>query len=176
MESIKDKSVVITGASSGIGAEIARDLGRHGVNVTLGARRVERLNELAEEVRAAGGQAEVCATDVTRREQVEGLVAAAEQAFGRVDVLVNNAGLMPLSLMEKIHVDEWERMVDVNVKGVLYGVAAALLAIYFTAVVVKSMRVQLPKYDYKVFKHSIVYLSLLFLVMFVDVALLGVQG
>ncbi len=126
MEALKGKSVVITGASSGIGAEIARDLGRHGVHLTLGARRVERMKDLAEEIRESGGKAEVCATDVTSREQVEGLVAAAEKAFGRVDVLVNNAGLMPLSLMEKLHIDEWERMIDVNIKGVLYGVAAVL--------------------------------------------------
>ena len=126
MPQLKGLSVVITGASSGIGAAIARDLGTRGAAVTLGARREDRLKALAEEIRAGGGQARYRPTDVTRREDLHALVEEALSGFGRVDVLVNNAGLMPLSMVENVHVDEWERMVDVNIKGVLYAVAAAV--------------------------------------------------
>lgn len=123
---VAGKVVVITGASSGIGEATARMLARHGARLVLGARRVERLAALVADIRAGGGTAEYQAVDVTRREQVESLVNLARITYGRVDVLVNNAGLMPLSPMEQLKVDEWDRMIDVNIKGVLYGIAAAL--------------------------------------------------
>jgi NADP-dependent 3-hydroxy acid dehydrogenase YdfG len=123
---IEGKVVVITGASSGLGETTARHLAAAGASLVLGARREERLETLANEIRAAGGKAEVVATDVTRREQVEGLVNTAVARFGRVDVLVNNAGLMAIAPLTQLKVDEWERMIDINIKGVLYGIAAAL--------------------------------------------------
>ncbi len=121
-----DKVVLITGASSGIGAGIARELGAAGVKLMLGARRADRLGALAAEIRASGGDARVRRLDVTDRADVAAFADAARQAFGRVDVIVNNAGVMPLSAMAALKVDEWERMVDVNIKGVLYGIAAVL--------------------------------------------------
>ncbi|TIX80042.1 MAG: SDR family oxidoreductase, partial [Mesorhizobium sp.] len=115
-----NKVVLITGASSGIGAAIGRSLGAAGAKVMLGARRTDRLDTLAGEIRAKGGEA------MTRRLDVTDRAEAARQAWGRVDVIVNNAGVMPLSLMASIKVGEWDRMVDVNIKGVLYGIAAVL--------------------------------------------------
>jgi NADP-dependent 3-hydroxy acid dehydrogenase YdfG len=126
MEAIKGKVVVITGASSGLGEATARMLSAHGATVVLGARRLDRLQKLANELTASGGQALAVATDVTQRDQVQRLVDTAVQKFGRIDVMLNNAGLMPHSPIERLKVDEWERMVDVNIKGVLYGIAAAL--------------------------------------------------
>ena len=126
MSEIAEKVVVITGASSGIGEATARLLGQRGARLMVGARRTERLEKLVEEIRAAGGTAEYQAVDVTSRTEVEALVARAEEVYGQVDVLVNNAGLMPLSNLDRLLVDEWDRMIDVNVKGVLYGIAAAL--------------------------------------------------
>jgi NADP-dependent 3-hydroxy acid dehydrogenase YdfG len=126
MSGIKDKVVIITGASSGIGEATARILAAHGARVVLGARRTERLETLAALIRTAGGIAEYQALDVTKRSQLEDIVALAKSRFGRVDVIVNNAGVMPLSTLEQLKVDEWERMVDVNIKGVLFGIAAAL--------------------------------------------------
>ena len=123
---IAGKIVVITGASSGMGAAAARHLSAQGASVALGARRVERLEALAGEITAARGKALVVQTDVTIRGQVQRLVDAAVEKFGRIDVLVNNAGIMPLSPLERLKVDEWDRMIDVNLKGVLYGIAAAL--------------------------------------------------
>ena len=120
------KVVVITGASSGMGEAAARHLAAQGAAVVLGARRIERLEALVGEITAAGGQALAVATDVTDRAQVQRLVDAAVETYGRIDVLVNNAGIMPLSPLERLKVDEWDRMIDVNLKGVLYGVAAAL--------------------------------------------------
>jgi NADP-dependent 3-hydroxy acid dehydrogenase YdfG len=116
---IEGKVVVITGASSGMGAAAARHLAAQGATVVLGARRVERLEPLVGEITAVQ-------TDVTDRAQVRRLVDAAVETYGRIDVLVNNAGIMPLSPLERLKVDEWDRMIDVNLKGVLYGVAAAL--------------------------------------------------
>lgn len=121
-----NKVVLITGASSGIGAAIGRELGAAGAKVMLGARRTGRLDALAEEIRAKGGEAMTRRLDVTDRDDVAAFADAARQAWGRVDVIVNNAGVMPLSLMISMKVDEWDRMVDVNIKGVLYGIAAVL--------------------------------------------------
>lgn len=123
---IAGKVVVITGASSGLGEAAARLLSAQGAAVALGARRADRLKSLTDELTGRGGKALALTTDVTRREQVKGLVDAAVQAFGRIDVMVNNAGLMPQSLLERLRVDEWDRMIDVNIKGVLYGIDAAL--------------------------------------------------
>ncbi len=123
---IEGKVVVITGASSGLGEATARLLSTQGASVVLGARRVERLRSLADELTGRGGKALAVATDVTDRDQVKGLVDAAVQAYGRIDVMINNAGLMPQAPLERLKVDEWDRMIDVNIKGVLYGIAAAL--------------------------------------------------
>jgi NADP-dependent 3-hydroxy acid dehydrogenase YdfG len=120
------KVVVITGASSGLGAATARMLAARGASVVLGARRVEMMNALADEIRAAGGKVEVVATDVTHAAQVKNLIDIAVKTFGRLDVLVNNAGLMAIAPMSEVKVEEWDRMIDINVKGVLYGIAAAL--------------------------------------------------
>ena len=121
-----DKVVLVTGASSGIGEGIARTLAAAGARVLLGARRVDRLEALAAELSAAGGTVLAHSLDVTDRASVEAFADAARSAWGRVDVIVNNAGVMPLSPMASMKVDEWERMVDVNIKGVLYGIAAVL--------------------------------------------------
>jgi NADP-dependent 3-hydroxy acid dehydrogenase YdfG len=122
-----DKVILITGASSGIGAGIARALGRMGgTKLMLGARRTDRLQELADEIRAAGGEVMTRRLDVTDRADMAAFADAAKQAWGRIDVIVNNAGVMPLSLMSSLKVDEWDRMIDVNIKGVLYGIAAVL--------------------------------------------------
>jgi NADP-dependent 3-hydroxy acid dehydrogenase YdfG len=118
-----DKTILITGASSGIGAAIARELGHAGARLALGARRTDRLEALAAEI---GGDVLVRRLDVTDRADVAAFADAARQRFGRIDVIVNNAGVMPLSPMASLKVEEWERMVDVNIKGVLYGVAAVL--------------------------------------------------
>jgi NADP-dependent 3-hydroxy acid dehydrogenase YdfG len=121
-----NKVVLITGASSGIGAAIARELGGAGAKLVLGARRTDRLQALADEIRSRGGEVLTQRLDVTDRADVAAFADAAREAFGRVDVIVNNAGVMPLSLMASLKVDEWDRMIDVNIKGVLYGVAAVL--------------------------------------------------
>jgi NADP-dependent 3-hydroxy acid dehydrogenase YdfG len=123
---IQGKVIVITGASSGLGEATARLLSEQGADVVLGARRVDRLQALADELTGRGGKAIAAATDVTDREQVKRLVDAAVQAYGRVDVMINNAGLMPQAPLEQLKIDEWDRMIDVNLKGVLYGIAAAL--------------------------------------------------
>ncbi len=123
---IRDKVVVITGASSGLGEATARYLASKGAAVVLGARRFDRLKTIVADIRAAGGRAEAAATDVTRREQVQALVDKAVEAFGQIDVIVNNAGVMSIAPMSEVNVEEWDRMIDVNIKGVLYGVAAAL--------------------------------------------------
>jgi NADP-dependent 3-hydroxy acid dehydrogenase YdfG len=123
---IERKVIVITGASSGMGEAAARHLSAQGGTVVLGARRIERLQALAGEIAEAGGKALAVETDVTNRCQVQRLVDAAVETHGRIDVLINNAGIMPLSPLERLKVDEWDRMIDVNLKGVLYGIAAAL--------------------------------------------------
>ena len=123
---IQEKVVVITDASSGIGESTARHLSAKGANLVLGARRLDRLEKLAAELRGAGGKVEVLTTDVTRRQDVAALVKLAVSKFGRIDVLVNNAGIMPLAPFSALKIDEWDAMIDVNIKGVLYGIAAAL--------------------------------------------------
>ncbi len=123
-QNIAGKVVVITGASSGLGAATARHLAREGAKLVLGARRLDRLQALAAELKLPAEAA--IQTDVTDREEVRRLVDAAVAAHGRIDVILNNAGLMPQSLLEQLRVDEWDQMIDVNLKGVLYGIAAAL--------------------------------------------------
>lgn len=125
-DNIADKVVVITGASSGMGAAAARHLAAKGASVVLGARRSDRIDTLAAEITEAGGKATAVTTDVTKPEDLKDLVDAAVKTYGRIDVLINNAGVMPLSPMDRLKVDEWDRMIDVNLKGVLYGIAAAL--------------------------------------------------
>ncbi|MGV3618661.1 MAG: SDR family oxidoreductase [Fimbriimonas sp.] len=126
MSKINGKVVLITGASSGIGEATARVLAQSGAHVVLGARRTDRLEALAAEITAAGGSARYRTLDVTQLEDVEAFVAYAEAEFGRIDVLVNNAGLMPNSPMNALKIDEWNRMIDVNIRGVLHGIAATL--------------------------------------------------
>ncbi|MBE2967025.1 SDR family oxidoreductase [Burkholderia cepacia] len=126
MNTITGKVVVITGASSGLGEATARLLAERGAGLVLGARRLDRLEKLAADITAAGGEAIAVATNVAKRADVENLIKAAQDKFGRVDVLVNNAGIMPMAAMSKLKVDEWDQMIDVNIKGVLYGIAAAL--------------------------------------------------
>jgi NADP-dependent 3-hydroxy acid dehydrogenase YdfG len=123
---IADKVVVITGASSGIGETIAKFLARHGAKVVIGARRKNRIDAVVKEISPAGGKAVGFAVDVTKRPEVEALVRGAVDSFGRVDVIVNNAGIMPIAPIEALKVEEWDRMIDVNIKGLLYGVAAVL--------------------------------------------------
>ena len=124
MQNIKDKVVVITGASSGLGEATARALAKEGAKLVLGARRVDRLKALASEL-SLGDKAAV-ETDVSNYAQVKHLVDHAVKLHGRVDVVLNNAGLMPLSPLDRLKIEDWDRMIDVNIKGVLYGIAAAL--------------------------------------------------
>lgn len=122
-QGIENKVVVITGASSGLGEATARLLAQGGAKLMLGARRVDRLKTLAGEIGQPGA---FRATDVTDADQVKALVGMAVEAHGRIDVIINNAGLMPHSPLERLQIDDWNRMIDVNLKGVLYGIAAAL--------------------------------------------------
>ena len=123
---IEGKIVVITGASSGLGEATARLLSTKGAILVLGARRQDRLKALAETLASAGGKALTVTTDVTDPAQVKRLVDAAVRTFGRVDAMINNAGLMPQAPLELLKIDEWDQMINVNIKGVLYGIAAAL--------------------------------------------------
>jgi NADP-dependent 3-hydroxy acid dehydrogenase YdfG len=122
-DNIAGKVVVITGASSGLGEATARRLVAEGAKLVLGARRLDKLEALAAEL---GGEVAVLKTDVTDPAQVQALAALAVNRFGRLDVIINNAGLMPLSPLERGKLDDWSQMIDVNIKGVLYGIHAAL--------------------------------------------------
>lgn len=126
MTLIQDKIIVITGASSGIGAATARLLARSGATVVLGARRIDRLQQLVADIQADGGAAVAHALDVRVRDQVQDFIDRTVAAYGRVDVIINNAGVMPLSPLAALKVDEWDRMIDVNIRGVLHGIAAVL--------------------------------------------------
>lgn len=125
-QNIAGKVVVITGASSGLGEATARLLAAQGASVVLGARRVERIQSLAGELTRDGGKGLAMATDVTHCDQVQRLVDAAVQTYGRIDVMINNAGIMPRAPLERLNIEDWDRTIDVNIKGVLYGIAAAL--------------------------------------------------
>ncbi|WGI27299.1 SDR family oxidoreductase [Halomonas alkaliantarctica] len=126
MSNIQGKVILITGASSGIGEATARTLASQGASVVLGARRIDRLEKLVAEITNDGGKAIACAVDVTRREDVQSFADYALDKFGRIDVIINNAGVMPLSPVAALKVDEWDRMIDVNIRGVLHGIAAVL--------------------------------------------------
>ena len=126
MSSIKDKVIAITGASSGIGEATALILSERGARLVLGARRQERLEALAKKIANNGGEAAHLSLDVKKRSDLEALVALASNTFGKLDVLINNAGIGPISLMDELRVEDWEEMIDVNIKGPLYGIAAAL--------------------------------------------------
>lgn len=126
MNSITEKVIIITGASSGLGEATARLLAARGAKVVVAARRVDKLEKLASDIKKAGGEALAVAADVAKRDDMENLIRVTEETFGRVDVLVNNAGIMPMAAMSKLKVEEWDLMIDVNVKGVLYGIAAVL--------------------------------------------------
>jgi NADP-dependent 3-hydroxy acid dehydrogenase YdfG len=126
MSDVKGKVVAITGASSGIGEAAGRLLAASGAKVILGARRADRLKAIADDIRKNKGEADVETIDVCKREDLARFVKKAQDRFGRLDVLISNAGLMPLSPLDDLRVDEWDRMIDVNIKGVLYGIAAAL--------------------------------------------------
>ncbi|MEF2071865.1 SDR family oxidoreductase [Consotaella aegiceratis] len=126
MTGIEGKIVAITGASSGIGQATALLLAERGARLVLGARREDRLQALCERIEAAGGEAVYKTTDVRRSKDLTDLVALAGSRFGRLDVMINNAGIAPISPLDDLRVDDWEAMIDVNVKGVLYGIAAAL--------------------------------------------------
>jgi NADP-dependent 3-hydroxy acid dehydrogenase YdfG len=123
---IADKVVVITGASSGIGESTARLLAGKGAKVVLGARRKDRIDAVVKDISAKSGSALGFKTDVTQRGDVEALVQGAIDKHGRIDAIVNNAGIMPIAPMAALKVDEWDRMIDLNIKGLLYGVAAVL--------------------------------------------------
>ena len=126
MSGIEGKVVAITGASSGIGEATALLLAAGGAKVVLGARRLDRLEALAARIATSGGEAACADTDVKRREDLANLVALARGRYGKLDVLVSNAGIGPISRFDDLRVEDWEEMIDVNIKGVLYGIAAAL--------------------------------------------------
>ncbi|WP_426445423.1 SDR family oxidoreductase [Paenibacillus sp. S-38] len=123
---IKDKVVIITGASSGIGEAAALLLAERGAKLVLGARGADRLEALGKRIVSNGGEAVYASTDVSRREDMSRLAALACERYGRLDVLINNAGVMPISPLDDLRVEDWEAMIDINMKGVLYGIAAAL--------------------------------------------------
>ena len=123
---IKDKVIIITGASSGIGEATALLLAERGAKVVLGARRADKLEALAKRITAAGGEAIYAETDIKKRDDLTALVKLAVDHFGKLDVLINNAGIGPISLFDDLRVEDWDEMIDVNIKGTLYGIAAAL--------------------------------------------------
>lgn len=126
MSLIQNKVVIITGASSGLGEATAKRLAASGAKLMLSARREDRLKDLVAEIAKSGGTATYRVTDVVDRAQVEALAKETLSTYSRIDVLINNAGLMPLSPLDQVKVEEWDRMIDVNIKGVLYGIAAVL--------------------------------------------------
>lgn len=126
MSPIKDKIIAITGASSGIGEATALLLAERGAKIVLGARRTEKLQALARRIKEQGGEAIYHTVDVKKRADLEALVALARDTYGTLDVLINNAGIGPISPMDELRVEDWEEMIDVNIKGPLYGIAAAL--------------------------------------------------
>ncbi len=126
MSTNNPKIILLTGASSGIGEATARHLASLDHMLVIGARRADRLEQLADEIRAAGGTTEFRALDVTDMAAVQAFADFATQKFGRVDVMINNAGVMPLSQLHELKIDEWNRMIDVNIRGVLHGIAATL--------------------------------------------------
>lgn len=126
MSSLKGKVIVITGASSGIGEATARILAEGGATIMLGARRVENLKNITTDLQDKGYLADYKELDVTSREQMDQFIKDVSHTYGKVDVIINNAGIMPLSMLEELKVEEWDRMIDVNIRGVLYGIAAGL--------------------------------------------------
>ena len=126
MENIKDKVIGITGASSGMGKAIAIELAKNGAKVVLGARRTEQLQQLVEEIKSTGGEATCTTIDVKNKADLVRLVNTAVEHYGKLDVIVNNAGVSQLSRIDELDIDGWEEMIDINLKGVLYGMAAAI--------------------------------------------------
>ncbi|OAS15905.1 SDR family oxidoreductase [Paenibacillus oryzisoli] len=126
MENIQSKVVIITGASSGIGQATALLLAKNGAKVVLAARREDRLKSIAEQIQQSGGSAVYVKTDVSSAGEMRNLANYAVQEYGQIDVLINNAGIMPLSFLHELKIEEWDMMVDINIKGVLYGIAAVL--------------------------------------------------
>ena len=128
MSQISGKSIIITGASSGIGEATAKMLAERGAKLMLAARRADKLDKLVAEIEAAGGTAAYQVVDVTKQSQVQALADETLKQYGKIDVMVNNAGIMPLSRLDQLLVEEWDRTIDINIKGVLYGIAAVLPA------------------------------------------------
>lgn len=126
MKLLQDKIAIVTGASSGIGEATAMAMAREGAKIALGARRLDRLQGLQRRIEREGGTAIPVKADLTVRAEAETLARTTIETFGRVDILVNNAGIMPLTLLKNLHIDEWERTIDVNIKGVLYVLGAVL--------------------------------------------------
>lgn len=126
MKNIKGKVIAITGASSGMGKAIAIELAKNGAKVVLGARRTEQLQQIVEEIKSKGGEANFTKIDVKNKADLVMLVNTAVEQYGKLDVIVNNAGISQLNRIDELDIDGWEEMIDINLKGVLYGMAAAI--------------------------------------------------